>query len=172
MNISEQLEVELSRWNVDYVSGFVGNDPDRFHELWNLLVPENYPTSQRAAWAIDIINEKYPNLLKLYLDQLFVILPKIQSDPIKRHMMKILTYHDIPEQHLGNLIDLCFEWILQNELPVAVKVHSMQVIFNTIPKYPELKEEFIAVLEDQMPKNSVGFKSRAGRLIAALNNQD
>jgi len=171
MNIKEQLEVELSRWNVDYVSGFVGDDPDRFRELWNIMFPENYPTSPRAAWAIEIIIEKYPHLLDPYLVQLLVTLPGIQHDGIKRHMMKILTYREIPEKYLGKLIDLCFEWIERNDLPVAVKVHSMQVIFNTMPKYPELKDEFIAVLEDQMPKNSVGFKSRAGRLIAALNNK-
>ena len=170
MKISEQLKVELSRWNVDYVSGFVGNDPDRFHELWNLVFPENYPISQRAAWAIDIIIEKYPDLIKPYLDQLLVILPEIQHNAIKRHMMKILTFQEIPEKYLGKIIDLCFEWIQENDMPVAVKVHSMQVIFNTMLKFPELKDEFVAVLEDQMPKNSVGFKSRATRLIASLNN--
>ncbi len=32
----------------------------------------------------------------------------------------------------------------------------------------QLKEEFTAVLEEQMPRNSAGFRSRAKRLIATL----
>jgi hypothetical protein len=169
MDIRAQLEIELSRWNIDYVSNYVGNDPDRFHELWTIIFPENYPTSPRAAWAMEGIIVENPDMIRPYLEQLLTILPGIRHDGIKRHMMKILTFQQIPEKYLGNLIDLCFEWMQKAELPVAVKVHSMQVIFNTLHLYPELKDEFIAVVEDQVPKNSVGFKSRARRLIARLD---
>jgi hypothetical protein len=172
MNIREQLKVELSKWNMVYVSEYVGDNPARFRELWELVFPENYPVSQRAAWALEGIVEQYHHMIKPYLVELLTRLPGIKHDAIKRHMMKILTYQEIPEEYLGNLIDLCFQWLEQNDLPVAVKVHSMQVIYNTIHKYPELREEFIAVLEEQMPRNSVGFKSRATRLIRALEKQD
>ncbi len=170
MNIQEQLEVELSRWNTDLVSEYVGADRERFYELWNLLLPEKYPVSPRTAWVLEFLCEKNPHLLKPYLDELLNALPGIIHHGIKRHMMKILTFQEIPEEHLGNLIDLCFRWIEDTEIPVAVKVHSMQIIYNAIQQFPELKAEFIAVVEDQIPKNSLGFKSRARRLIAKLQN--
>jgi hypothetical protein len=168
MNIREQLKAELSKWNTDLVSEYVGEDRDRFHELWNLLFPEGYPISPRAAWAIESACGKHPHLLKPYMDELLKALSRVENHGIKRHMMKILTFQDIPEEYLGNLIDLCFLWIEDPDIPVAVKVHSMQIIYNAIQQFPELKAEFIAVVEDQIPKNSPGFKSRARRLIAKL----
>lgn len=69
MNIQEQLEVELSRWNTDLVSEYVGADRERFYELWNLLLPEKYPVSPRAAWVLEFLCEKKPHLLKPYLDE-------------------------------------------------------------------------------------------------------
>jgi hypothetical protein len=168
MNIREQLKAELSMWNTDLVSEHVGEDQDRFRELWNLLFPEEYPISPRAAWAIEAVCVKHPHLLKPYMDELLKALAGVENHGIKRHMMKILTFQEIPEERLGNLIDLCFLWIEDPDIPVAVKVHSMQIIFNTISQYPELKAEFVTVVEDQIPKNSSGFKSRARSLIGKL----
>lgn len=78
MIIKEQLEVELSRWNIDLVSEYVGEDRDRFRELWDLLFPENYPVSPRAAWAFESICVKFPHLLKPYLNRLLLALPGIK----------------------------------------------------------------------------------------------
>lgn len=170
MNIEAQLELELSRWNTDLVAAYIGRDPLRFRELWNQIFPEKYPASPRAAWVAEFCCIRYPDLLKPYLKELLSNLAEIRNDGIKRHMVKILTYQSIPEEYLGNLIDLCFTWLQVNELPVAVKVHCMQIIYNTIPHFPELKEEFIAVVEDQIPKNSAGFSSRAKRLFEGLKD--
>lgn len=170
MNIQEQLEVELSRWNTDLVSEYVGADRERFNELWKLMLPEKYPISPRAAWAIESICLRDPCLVKPYIDELCKALPGVKNHGIKRHMMKVLTFHKIPEKHLGKLIDLCFLWLQDADIPVAVKVHSMQIVFNAISRYPGLKAEFVAVLEEQMPRNSEGFKSRARRLVARLQD--
>jgi hypothetical protein len=51
---------------------------------------------------------------------------------------------------------------------VAVKVHAMQIIYNHALIYPELKEELITVISDQVDNNSVGFKARGKRLIKKL----
>ena len=44
----------------------------------------------------------------------------------------------------------------------------MQIIYNHTLIYPELKEELITVIEDQLENNSVGFKSRGMRIIRQL----
>ena len=44
----------------------------------------------------------------------------------------------------------------------------MQIIFNHALIYPELKEELVMVIEDQVGNNSVGFKSRGTRIIRQL----
>ena len=49
-----------------------------------------------------------------------------------------------------------------------MKAHAMQIIYNHVLLYPELKDELVTVLEDQMENNSAGFKSRGVRLIKQM----
>jgi len=51
---------------------------------------------------------------------------------------------------------------------VAVKVHAMQIIYQHVLIYPELKEELSTVIRDQLENNTVGFKSRGMRLLGAM----
>lgn len=53
--------------------------------------------------------------------------------------------------------------------PIAVKVFAMTVL-STICKYePELKNELILVLEDQLENTSSGFKSKAIKVLNGIN---
>ena len=80
----------------------------------------------------------------------------------------MLCRYDIPEKDQGVLIDLCFSYLVSEQYPVAVKAHAMQIIYQHVLLYPELKDELIAVLQDQELNNSVGFKSRGQRLIKQM----
>lgn len=80
----------------------------------------------------------------------------------------MLCRYEIPEEQQGVLIDLCFKYMVSELYPVAVKVHAMQIIYNHVLLYPELKEELVTVIEDQMANNSVGFKSRGQRILRQL----
>jgi hypothetical protein len=66
------------------------------------------------------------------------------------------------------LIDLCFGYLSSEIIPVAVKAHAMQIIYNHVLLYPELKDELVTILEDQIDNNTVGFLSRARRLIKQM----
>jgi len=58
--------------------------------------------------------------------------------------------------------------MVENDQPVAIKVHAMQVIANHLDLYPELAFELRGGIEDQWDKNSVGFKSRGKRVLQGL----
>jgi hypothetical protein len=45
----------------------------------------------------------------------------------------------------------------------------MDVIFNIVKKFPELKEELKLAIEEQMPFGSAGYKSHGGKVLKALN---
>ena len=86
-------------------------------------------------------------------------------------MLRLLCRYDIPEDDQGLLVDLCFSYMVSELYPVAVKVHAMQIIYNHTLIYPELKDELITVIEDQVENNTVGFKSRGRRIIRQLENR-
>ncbi len=47
----------------------------------------------------------------------------------------------------------------------------MQIIYLHTLIYPELKDELVAVIEDQVDNNTVGFKSRGMRIIRQLEKR-
>ena len=77
---------------------------------------------------------------------------------------------EIDEKYHGILLDVCFDWLVDESINVAEKVFSMQIIANHLTYYPELKNEFFEILEDQIPKNSPAFVSRVKLIKKQLRN--
>ena len=136
-----------------------------FSTLLQLALQEKDPLAWRASWVLDGSDEQKPGLAKSYISEIVTALPDLKSKGSLRSLLRLLSRHDIPEKEQGMLIDLCFSYLVSESYPLAVKAHAMMIIYNHVLLYPELKDEFITVMEDHMEKNSVGFKSRARNLI-------
>jgi len=164
MDIRTQLLSELSRTNVDYTIHMLGNDPACFKELVNFIMNEPDPLPMRASWVMEGITLKYPEMINPYTGMLIRNLRKYSHPGTRRNLLKIFSRMEIHEKYHGILLDICFDWMADEEKAVAEKVHAMQIIANHLKFYPELINEFIEVINDQIPKNSPGFVARA-RLI-------
>jgi hypothetical protein len=164
MDIKAQLLSELSRANIDYTVHVLGNEPAYFKNLVDFIFNEPDPLPMRASWVIEGITVEYPGLILPYLGMLIRNLRRYSHPGTRRNLLKIFSRMDIPEKYHGILLDVCFDWLADEDINVAEKVFSMQIIANHLVIYPELTNEFLEVLNDQLPKNSPGFASRA-RLI-------
>jgi hypothetical protein len=59
---------------------------------------------------------------------------------------------------------------MNTKQPIAVRVFSMTVLCNLAGKLPELKNELIPLIEDQMPYGSAGFISRGRKVLKDLKS--
>ncbi len=146
----------------------VGDSKEKFRSLLDLVIHDPDPVSWRAAWILDGSDEARPGLADSHISAIVQSLPELQSEGALRSLLRLLCRHRIPEKDQGSLIDCCFSYLISELYPVAVKVHAMQIIYNHVLIYPELKEELITVIEDQIVNNSVGFKSRGKRIMQQL----
>jgi hypothetical protein len=126
------------------------------------------PVVQRAAWAMDVCLEKHPELLSPYVETLIETLPQFTNNGVRRQVVKALASREIPEKHEGQIADLCFDWLQTTDVPVAIKVHCMQILANLTERYPDLAVELRTVIMEQMPRNSVGFASRGRRILREM----
>ncbi len=152
----------------DLLTGEVIKSPSHFKTLLHLALHEKDPLAWRASWVLDGSDEKKPGLARRHISEIVQALPGLESKGSLRSLLRMLTRYDIPEEEQGLLIDLCFSYLVSELFPVAVKAHAMMIIYQHVLLYPELKDEFIAVIEDQEGNNSVGFKSRGRNLIKQL----
>ena len=84
--------------------------------------------------------------------------------PILRLMQEI----ELPEAYHGEIMDMCFTYLESPKESLAVKVFSMSVLGNLTKYYPEIKTELKLIIEEQLPHQSAGFKSRAKQVLKQL----
>jgi hypothetical protein len=161
LNLSSGVEKDLIIREVIGTRDLVGS-------LLELALHEKDPVAWRASWILDGSDEQEPGLAASYISKIVRALPALESKGSLRSLLRMLCRYDIPEEEQGLLIDLSFSYLVSELYPLAVKVHAMQIIYNHVLLYPELKDELVTVLEDQMENNTVGFLSRGRRLIKQM----
>ena len=70
---------------------------------------------------------------------------------------------------MGQLVDLCFERMLSGTVPVAIKVHCMEILFNIVKAEPDLKGELRLAIESRMNQETAGFRSRGRKILKQLH---
>lgn len=170
-NIKSQLQVEISKFNTEYVSDAVGNNEDMFKMLWEMILQEEHPIPWKAAWVFDTVAERYPYMVESHIPEIVNNLSKFKEDGVKRSTLRILTRHQLPEDKIGLLFNICYDWMTSGAESIAVKVHAMQICYDISKMEPEIKKELHDTIETIMPANSTGFQNRAGKLLEKLKKE-
>jgi len=171
MNFKDQLLAELSKRNTDYIASVIDREEKLFKEMMDLVFANEEYISGRACWVIETLWLKYPEMINPYINDIIDFLPKSKYDNQKRHLSKILSTRnlkELDEVRLGVLIDRCFTWLEDPVYPTAVKMHSMQIIYNYVKIEPILATELIAIIENQFEDGTPGFKNRGEKILKEL----
>ena len=159
---------QLSRRHMEFVAHCIGDNEKEFQRLMLIVLFGSEPVVQRAAWVMDICQEAHPELLSPYVETLIDALPRFSNNSVRRQAVKALAArNDIPEKLEGQLVNLCFEWLQSPDMPVAIKVHCMQILANIAARYPDLAVELRTIISEQIPRNSAGFASRGRKILKA-----
>lgn len=169
MNWTYEILKEHSRKQCDKMVNYVGNDPQRFSQLVDIFLQGPYRITQRAAWPLSNCVEKHPELLRPHWKKIlaFMSRPGIH-DAVKRNTLRMLQFVRIPKPYQGRTADLCFAFLTNTKEPVAIRVFAMTVLANLAHEVPELKNELIPIIEDQLPYASAGFLSRSRKVLKQL----
>ena len=166
MNIRTALLKEHSKKQCAAIVKYVGNDQQKFDELFDLFLHDEYRVVQRAGWPISYCVEKYPGLIKKhYRSLLRNVGKKGIHDAVKRNTVRLLQYVDVPEKFHGQVMDLCFNYISSPTEAVAVKAFSITVLQNLAKKYPEIIHEIKLVIDERWDYETIAFKTRAKKLF-------
>lgn len=169
MDLRKFLREEHSQQQYSRAADFVGNDPKRFAELVDIFLAGPYRITQRASWPISVCVEREPKLIKPHLTRIIKELERTNvHDAVRRNIVRLLQFVTIPKAAQGRTIDNCFALLKDHKQPIAVRVFSMTVLANLAREIPELKNELIPYIEDELPFGSAGFISRGKKILNAL----
>ncbi|MBK8519970.1 MAG: hypothetical protein IPL54_03515 [Chitinophagaceae bacterium] len=169
MNLRAEILKEHSKAQCTKIVHWVGSNQQRFDELFNLFLHDEYRVVQRSAWPMSYCVDVHPSLISKHWKALITYLKKPNlHDAVKRNSIRLMQDIELPEAFHGEIMDLCFTCLESPKEPLAVKAFSMSVLGNLAEQYPEIKPELKLIIEDQLPHQSTGFKSRAQQVLKQL----
>jgi len=169
MNWSKEILKEHSKKQRDKIVSYVGNDPERFAHLVDTFLQGPYRVTQRSAWPLSYCVQQHPELLKPHWKKILAIVDKPGiHDAVKRNVLRMFQFVRIPRVYQGRTADLCFRYLADASEPVAIRVFAMTVLANIAREVPELRNELIPIIEDQLPYASAGFLSRSRKVLKQL----
>ena len=166
MNLRQTILAEHSKANCARVVKWIGNNPLRFAELFNLFLNDEYRVVQRAAWPLSFCVINHPELINKHFKELIKNLHKPGiHDSVKRNTLRLLQEIKIPKKFHGQIMNTCFNYIIAPAEKPAIKAFSLTVLENLSRQYPEIKQELKTVIEDRWDFETAAFHSRARKIL-------
>jgi len=160
---------ELSYRDLAEIGHRIGSSADTDLVVFHLNKMKGKDTIevQRSSAIIANASDKSVEIFREFIPDLIQILRENVHRSAPRIAFRILEkIKDIPEKHLGELVDISFKYLNKSDTSIAEKVFAMTVIANQITHYPDLKYELEASLAAQVKTGSAGFRNRAGKIAA------
>ncbi len=168
MEIKALLLKEHSKAVTSVIVSYILKHPEKIDELMDCFFDSNSRICQRAAWPVGILGEKNPEIIMSYLPKLITNLKEPKHDAITRNTVRIWQKMKIPENLLGEVFELCFNFILNPKIAIAIRAFSMTACANIAKDIPELREELILAISDQLENATPGIISRGNKIINNL----
>ncbi len=169
MQLRKAILSEHSKTNCTRIVKWIGHSQQRFHELFNLFLNDEYRVVQRAAWPLSYAVIAHPQLIQKYFGRLLKNLKKPGlHKAVKRNTVRLLQEIAIPKKYQGEVMSLCFDYIISPDEKPAVKTSSLTVLQQLSKLYPEIKQELKTIIVDRSDFESAAFKSRAKKILKEL----
>ena len=169
MNLEEILLNEHSKTTCDKVVHWIGNNQHRFDQLFSLFIGNDPLLAQRASWPLSYAAVANPRLIDKHFKELLEnVKKKVVHDAIKRNTVRILQDISIPEAFQGDVMNLCFDYLMAPKEKPAIKAFSLTVIKNLSVHYPDILPELKTIIEDRWDTESKAFQSRARKILRSM----
>ncbi len=145
-----------------------------FRKLLDFTEEDDTRLVFRASWALTKTCELDPALMKPVLPVIVDKLLRTSNESAERSFLKILSLtgtSELDEKTQGRLVDHCFSLLRSRTSAIAVKVYSMDVLYEISKRFPGLVHELAAVmgmLPDDAPD---GVKAKCRSVIRKLGSE-
>jgi hypothetical protein len=172
MDLRATILAEHSKANCNKITRWVGSDQKRFDELFHLFLNDEYRVVQRAAWPLSYSVINHPKLIQKHFSKLVKNLHKpTLSDSVKRNTVRLLQHISVPQRLRGEVMNICFDYIIDPKEKVAVKAFSLTVLQNLGRQYPEIRQELKTIIEDRWQYETAAFHSRAKKILKEFDSR-
>jgi len=159
-------------------AGIILKNPSLLPEFISIIVRNEKDHALKALMALEILSREHFQVLQDYAPQLINAGEIYLDSSSRRYLSKIYgqailadagnqSSFNLPSAIKKQIIELSFSWLISNE-KTAVKVFSMQNLFDLRNVEPWISDELKAAILKEFPISSQGFKPRATKILRKL----
>lgn len=157
---------------MDEMVNHISSENVTLNSIVELALSDQQPYARFSAWIVNhYLMQNGANKIYSYCDKAIDQLHKIKHDGQLREILRWFSRVDYKGKKEGELIDFCFNMIMNISKPVAIKIHSMTILEKSVEREPELKREFALILEDILPYLSAGGQNRTKKLLKKYSKE-
>ncbi len=169
MQLKEKILSEHTKANCDETVKWIGGNQSRFDELMFLFLGDDKIITQRSGWPLSFAGIAHPKFIPKHIGKLVSNLKKKGlHDAVKRNTIRLLQEIQIPEKYQGDVMNICFDFLISPTEKPAIKAFSLTVLENLSKEHPEIKQELKTVIEDRWDYETAAFKARARKILKKL----
>lgn len=171
--LKELLVKGIGKNDIVAIATVVAEDENMFLELLDIIQANDETPAMKAAWIIGTISDKkQTKLIEKNASTILALVTSKNNGGVVRELMKALTASNLNDKLTGSYLDFCFRQLTRSDIDVAVKYNANKFIEKSLKKYPELKPEFISILESLLDNHNEAWKKYTSRTIARLSKQN
>lgn len=182
--IFERLRYSLRKNDVLNLAEIFSKQPNGVDQLFDLTTKSDAVLAFHSAWVLEHILVGNVELSQKWLIPIVDILPSTKNMSVQRHYTKIvkctlesgivkdtlkLKNH---QKIIESLIEVCFEWLLNEKTPIAVKAYCMDILICLAPNYEWIREELPHVIRLNMIDASPGIASKSKKILEKLHSYE
>lgn len=171
MDIGRALSAEHSKRQTMKIVEFIGEDAGKFEELVEIFCSGDYRLAQRAGWALTCSAELNPELARPHLEKLLDQAERTDvHDAVRRNVLRLLQYVEIPENLLGRAYSDCVDLVDDLNAPIAIRVFALSVATKIARSEPDLQRELRLIVKKHLPYATAAFRVRAREILSAASS--
>jgi hypothetical protein len=169
MTKNELQEIVESWENLPVVIASMLEKPELLGILFEIAIDDTRPKNWRAMYLIDQIHDIRPEIVVPFFPEMRKFLFQTSNQSKKRHILRMFSVHEAPDEELGSLLELCIHDLTNAAAPIAVRANAMQILYNIAVKEPDFAGELIEIIAHEIEYHgSAGISTRGTKIIAKL----
>lgn len=167
MNLKDKIRLVKSKHDVEQLGKNI-KDLTGTEELITIMKDDVF-VARKAAWVLNHSFDNGNRFIKDYAEQLTSILKLTNDHALKRNILRVFQFIEIPTDQESEVVDLCFSIVVNDKEKVAARAFGLTVLHNLTIKYKELKNELIFACEEVIKSNSSGLSYRAKKILKSIS---
>ena len=158
---------------IEWVARSATEDPKILNQLLKLSLLPDRRMAFHASWALGKAFDTNRELIKPHINMLVNNLFTLSNESVLRIFLRTIALCEMVEVDEGQrakLADYCFGLLKSADSAVAIKVHSMEILYNLTLLYPEFANELVASIGVVL-NGSSGAILAHGRMILKKMDQ-